>query len=856
MTFRTSFAENIFRAKYALMVGDTWPALAGRVVYDVCHGLMRREECDRLVQYITDMKFIPAGRYLRYAGRNRHFWNNCFCLRAEHDTREEWGEVVWRSLACLMTGGGIGIDYSVIRPDKTPLSSGGECSGPMSLMRMVNEAGREVMQGGARRSAIYASLNWRHPDAGDFIHAKDWSDDIRAMKDKNFGFPAPLDMTNISLNYDDAFLEAAAIETPYRWLEAVYQMMKTGEPGCSFNFGEWENETLRNAPIAGDTQVLTKHKGYRPVKHLAGDGRSIVWTGKQWVDTVFKRTAKNADIIKVGMTGRRTIKAEPSHPFMVERWHGAGKRRKLTGIVRVPAVDLKVGDVLHASLPDFKKYKFNSFAYTIGFAYGDGYFGTMYTNGEIALCSEEKIKLLKYFDKDLFTSVSPNMGPKKITRCYIRSGHTALRSKDKYPTMIDQWMCSFIAGLFDSDGSYDAKHNYVRLSSIHLGFLQDTRRALEQIGILSGIHIGSKGAYKGTPTYMLCIMSEYISKFAEMIPTKRLKVKDHTSYRSSKIKVLSIEPGEREDVYCCNVGVPEHTFMAEGVIISNCCEITSEDDSDVCNLGSVNMSRIESCQEFADVCRLGSQFLVCGSIGAELPYQKVIDVRAKNRRIGLGLMGIHEWLLKNGGGYEVTPQLKSYLETWKETSEDSANEMSDRLSINRPVKYRAIAPTGTIGIIASTTTGIEPVFATAYKRRYMAPDTSWRHEYVVDATADYLINQHGLDPEKIETAYSLAEDPEKRIKFQYDVQKYVDHAISSTINIPAWNTTGNNDGTVEDFADMLLKYAPGLRGMTVYPDGARGGQPITEVPYKFALDKRGVVFDETEEKCISGLCGV
>jgi len=267
------------------------------------------------------------------------------------------------------------------------------------------------------------------------------------------------------------------------------------------------------------------------------------------------------------------------------------------------------------------------------------------------------------------------------------------------------------------------------------------------------------------------------------------------------------------------------------------------------------MSRIKDAQEFQDVCYLGAQFLVCGSVGAKLPFDKVYRVRAKNRRIGLGLMGMHEWLLARGEGYIVTDELKRYLDMWKVNSEGAANEMSDKLNINRPIKYRAIAPTGTIGILASTTTGIEPVFATAYKRRYV-DGSRWKYEYVIDGTAGYLIKQYGLDAERIETAYSLASSPEQRILFQYEVQKYVDHAISSTINLPKWGSWGNNDNTVEDFADMLLKYADGLRGITVYPDGARGGQPLTEVPYEWAIKKQGVVYDETEEKCAGGICGM
>ena len=76
-----------------------------------------------------------------------------------------------------------------------------------------------------------------------------------------------------------------------------------------------------------------------------------------------------------------------------------------------------------------------------------------------------------------------------------------------------------------------------------------------------------------------------------------------------------------------------------------CTEITSEDDSDVCNLGSVNLANIETIEEFSDVVNLAGKFLVCGLIRAQLPYEKIAKVRRDNSRIGLGLMGMPEWLL-------------------------------------------------------------------------------------------------------------------------------------------------------------------------------------------------------------------
>ena len=539
--FKTSFAHRIFQQKYAQGPNDSWDALAERLVEDVCgtrwgteRALMSDSDRKQLVEYIKTMAFLPGGRYLYYAGRPNHYYNNCFLLRGEEDTREEWGELVKRATNCLMTGGGIGVDYSRFRASGKPLSrTGGISSGPLPLANAINEIGRSVMQGGSRRSAIYASLNWLHEDIPLFMKVKNWSDDVKFMKEKDFNFPAMLDMTNISINYDNKWKYNADRANLHTFVENCRQAMMTGEPGFSFNFDEKENETLRNA----------------------------------------------------------------------------------------------------------------------------------------------------------------------------------------------------------------------------------------------------------------------------------------------------------------------------------CTEVTSEDDSDVCNLGSINMGNIDSLEEFQSVVILASKFLVCGTLRADLPYEKVYKVREKNRRLGLGLMGIHEWLLKRGYGYEVVPELHEWLKVYKDESEQSANAHCERLYISKPVAYRAIAPTGSIGILAGTTTGIEPLFAVAYKRRYLTDGTKWKYEYVVDSTADLLIKEHGLDPDKIETAYKLSHDYEKRISFQASIQDYVDMSISSTINLPAWGTKGNSEQDVKRFSETLARYAPRLRGFTCYPDGSRGGQPLTEVSYEEAMKHRGVVFEENDICVIGGKGG-
>jgi ribonucleoside-diphosphate reductase alpha chain len=286
-----------------------------------------------------------------------------------------------------------------------------------------------------------------------------------------------------------------------------------------------------------------------------------------------------------------------------------------------------------------------------------------------------------------------------------------------------------------------------------------------------------------------------------------------------------------------------------------CTEVTSADDDDICNLGSINLARIEDLAELSLATRMASLFLLAGTVYSHLPYEEVHAVRAKNRRLGLGVMGVHEWLLKRGKAYGPDDELDLWLSVWAGTTDAAAEAYADAHGLSRPVKTRAIAPTGTIGIIGETTTGIEPVFCVAYKRRYKTAahdgDDRIQYQYVIDPTAKRLIAE-GVDPASIEDAYMLSLDVERRLEFQAWVQRYVDHGISSTVNLPYpiedWPS-------VVDFGETLLRYLPRLRGVTVYPNGARGGQPLTPVPYHVAAASEGVVFEETEERCVGGVCG-
>ena len=81
-------------------------------------------------------------------------------------------------------------------------------------------------------------------------------------------------------------------------------------------------------------------------------------------------------------------------------------------------------------------------------------------------------------------------------------------------------------------------------------------------------------------------------------------------------------------------------------------------------------------------------------------------------------------------------------------------------------------------------------------------------------------------------------------------------AISSTCNLPAWGSEKNNEETLKVNSKILLKYAKRLRGFTCYPDGSRGGQPLTRVDLEEAMKNEGQVFEEVVNECVNGVCGL
>ncbi|AIY90733.1 vitamin B12-dependent ribonucleotide reductase [Geoglobus acetivorans] len=284
-----------------------------------------------------------------------------------------------------------------------------------------------------------------------------------------------------------------------------------------------------------------------------------------------------------------------------------------------------------------------------------------------------------------------------------------------------------------------------------------------------------------------------------------------------------------------------------------------------CNLGSINLSKFvdEGKKDFdwkrlREVVRLATRFLDNVIDVNSYPIPEIAEMTKKNRKIGLGVMGWADALFKLGIPYD-SPEAVSLAEKVMKFIQEESHRMSQELAEERGVfpnwegsvwekegirirnaTTTTIAPTGTISIIAGCSSGIEPVFALAYKRaNILDGDEFFEVNPVFERTlkALDLYNEdiltkvveegsiQGIDeiPEEIRRVFKCALDisPEWHVRMQAAFQKYTDNAVSKTINLPNHATRADVEKA------FLLAYELKCKGITVYRDGSREEQVLS-----------------------------
>jgi len=285
-------------------------------------------------------------------------------------------------------------------------------------------------------------------------------------------------------------------------------------------------------------------------------------------------------------------------------------------------------------------------------------------------------------------------------------------------------------------------------------------------------------------------------------------------------------------------------------------------DYEACNLGSIDLSkhlaggRLDE-RALRGTIRLAVRFLDDVIDANSYIVERTREICLGNRKIGLGLMGLADALFALGIRYDSDEAL-AFARRAAELLAEEATAASEELAASRGVfpnypgstwqtqrgrrvrnaAVTCIAPTGTLSILAGCTGGIEPAFALVFERRVLGGQRMLEvnrvfREYAERrgfwseglaarlARGERLAEQDGVDREAAElfvTAHDVS--PEWHVRMQAAMQRSIDGAISKTINLPG--------GAGREEVDRVyrLAYDLGCKGVTVYRDGCRAGQPM------------------------------
>ena len=300
------------------------------------------------------------------------------------------------------------------------------------------------------------------------------------------------------------------------------------------------------------------------------------------------------------------------------------------------------------------------------------------------------------------------------------------------------------------------------------------------------------------------------------------------------------------------------------LVSTNPCAEQPLPDGGCCNLGAVNLERFVDenqnfmVEEFKETVETGTRFLD-NVVDYNLDRHALEDQKKNamnDRRVGLGILGLGDMLVRMGIQYDSEDAIQTidqimtiFRDTAYETSINLAKEkgqfphfdwkgynkskfvkalpktIKEKIKNNgiRNCTLTTVAPTGSGAIVARVTSGVEPIFATSYKRMVKKNDGGYGKEFEQYTVYHPIIKElFGTDenlPEYVTTAHKI--DPFFRVRMQGTVQKYIDSSISSTVNL-------QEDIPVETVADIYMKaYENGLKGITVYREGSREGILIT-----------------------------
>ena len=889
--------------------GEDWEKLSIRVGNaNAANEADKQKWSSLFAEEIYNMNFIPGGRILRNSGKVIQSMLNCACLPIS-DSIEAIGDAIKNALILWSYGAGLGMDFTPLREKNRPLrSKGGKSSGMVSFLEAFDNVAGTIETGGQRRSGCLGMCKVSHPDIFEFIDAK--------LIDKKLSY------FNLSVAVDNEFLKAVENESDWNltfagqtvktvkakelWDKILDSMIKSGDPGLinydnltKNNSYYFQPISATNLCVSGDTLISTREGAYQ-IKDLVGR-HAEVWDGNKWVicDN-FMVTAKNQEMLKITLQDGSELRVTPYHKLYLDDGN------------KSEAKNISIGDKLEISdAPVSYGNVEERGAYIKGFLVGDGNFNSEKGYPQLYLYSTKydcEDRLINSASEIPCGTLNTNakssvefLNDRGTNRKLLR-GLTARKDslnpwvtlfKERLPKDVFQWTlnskCQFIAGVFDSDGtSFDTPTAFgYQVSSIHKEWLKDFQILLKTLGINSKLGVmklaGTKdfndgyGAYLTQESYRLSLSQINSARLARLVRFSRLMDFSSKTLRYNiKPKwneVVKIEKdGVDEKVYCCNLQTTHKLAISIGIMSGQCGELPLPAYG-ACDLGSLVLTKFLSgkstnWKKLEQSIKIAIRFLDNILDVNFFPLKEMEMTTRDARRLGLGVMGLHDYLMAKQLRYgsdkamlEVERLFRfirdiAYITSVELAIEKGAfpkfskNEYCNASYIRKlPAKIRmeikqhgirnctilSCPPTGTTSLLPEVSSGIEPVFALAYKR---ADRVSTRY-YIHPALIDFIKSGEKERPEWLVDVADLTS--EDHFETQVGIQRYMDNSTSKTINCPKGTTS-------KDLSNLLLEYVADLVGITVYVDGSKSGQVLNKIDIE---DIRKHVKDSEQNMSVS-----
>ncbi|CCQ74747.1 LAGLIDADG family homing endonuclease [Magnetospira sp. QH-2] len=633
-------------------IGDSWARIA-RAVASV------EEEPDlweaRFLEILEDFKFLPAGRIVAGAGSARQVTLfNCFVMGTIPDDMSGIFESLREAALTMQQGGGIGYDFSSLRPKGALVKGvGADASGPLSFMDVWDAMCRTIMSAGSRRGAMMATLRCDHPDIEAFIEAKREAGRLR--------------MFNLSVLVTDAFMAAVRDKADWdlKFNDRVYKTLPAAElwdkimratydyaePGVIFidrinrlnNLSYCESIQATNPCVTGDTWVHTD-QGPRQVSELIGRPFKALIDGSPHASGPegFFPTGRKKTLSLQTSQGYR-LRLTPDH--LVRRVTKLTRWRR--DVEWTKAGDLAPGDRVllhdHGDCLEWPGQRSEEEGYLIGLLIGDGTLksdkavlscwpGAMACNGsherpgvlEVMTRAEAAARTLPHRSDFKGWVAVPGRGEYRLATGSLKKmardlgmapGHKGITPEIERESSAFQ--VGLLRGLFDADGSVQGaqqKGVSLRLAQSDLNTLEAAQRMLLRLGIVSTLYRnrrpaesrplpdgkGGQALYACKACHELVIAKSNMLRYRDRIgfgDTDKSRRLDQalSGYKRALNKESFIVDVQSVDasptVDVFDVQVPGiNAFDGNGLYIHNCGEQPLPPYG-ACLLGSINLAR-------------------------------------------------------------------------------------------------------------------------------------------------------------------------------------------------------------------------------------------------------------------------